>query len=231
MGTYRESRLARAEKLRGWSETNAQRSDEKYDAVRAISDMIPLGQPILVGHHSERRHRRDIGRIDAGMRASVELERKAEAQARTAETIVAQAEGSIYDDDPDAVERLSEKIAALEAKREQMKAANAEYRRQHRDELKAMSPYQRGQSIPYPSYALQNLGGNISRCRERLTRLQRQAVTGPADRVITARFDSECADCGAQLERGELIRYNRQHGARCNPVCPVSNEPESGMLW
>jgi len=28
-----------------------------------ISDMIPPGQPILVGHHSERRHRRDLERI------------------------------------------------------------------------------------------------------------------------------------------------------------------------
>ncbi|WP_132290495.1 DUF3560 domain-containing protein [Kribbella sp. VKM Ac-2568] len=33
-------------------------------ARRQISDHIPLGQPILVGHHSERRHRRDIERMD-----------------------------------------------------------------------------------------------------------------------------------------------------------------------
>jgi hypothetical protein len=34
--------------------------------------MIPFGQPILVGHHSEGRARRDQGRIESGMRAGVE---------------------------------------------------------------------------------------------------------------------------------------------------------------
>jgi len=35
-------------------------------------DGIPLGQPILVGHHSERRARRDAERIDNGIRRMVE---------------------------------------------------------------------------------------------------------------------------------------------------------------
>lgn len=227
--TYRDRRLARAERLRGWSEANERRSDQRYDAATSIADGIPFGQPILVGHHSERRHRRDLDKIHAGMRASVELERKATTQAQAAATIEAQAEGSIYDDDPDAVERLTEKLAALEAKREAMTSANAEYRKQHRAELKAMSAYQRSQSVPFPSYAISNIGGNISRCRERLARLQRQQVTGPADRVITARYAGECADCGAVLERGQSIRYNRQQGARCATSCAVQ-APE-GMLF
>ncbi len=32
--------------------------------------MIPPGQPILVGHHSERRTRRDAQRIENGMKTS-----------------------------------------------------------------------------------------------------------------------------------------------------------------
>ena len=219
MTTYRERRLARAEKLRDWSEANEQRSDQKYEGARQIASGIPLGQPILVGHHSEGRHRRDLKRIDDGYRASFELHDKAKAQASAADTIEAQAEASIYDDDPDAIERLTEKVAKLEAQREQMKAANAAYRKEHREKLKAMTPYERGQSVPFPSYSLQNLGGNISRARERLVRLQREKETGPRDRMITARFDSECNDCGAKLTKGDSIRYNRQQGARCAPSC------------
>jgi hypothetical protein len=37
--------------------------DAEWEKGRRIADMIPLGQPILVGHHSEGRHRRDLGRI------------------------------------------------------------------------------------------------------------------------------------------------------------------------
>jgi hypothetical protein len=159
-----------------------------------------------------------------GMNASVELDRKAQAQARAADEIEAQAASAIYDDDPDAIEALTAKLAKLEARREAMKAANAEYRKEHRAELKAMSPYERGQAIPYPSYSLQNLGGNIGRCRDRLARLQREKVTGPRDRLISARFASDCADCGARLEKGDLIRYNRQQGARCHPACPTEEE-------
>jgi Domain of unknown function (DUF3560) len=218
--TYRDRRLARAERLRGWSETNENKSDAKRDAADRISDGIPFGQPILVGHHSEKRHRRDLAKIESGMRAAIELGDKAKSQAQKADNIEAATEGSIYDDDPDAIERLTEKLAALEAKREHMKTVNAEYRRAHRVELKAMSAYDRSQTIPFPQYSLTNLGGNIGRCRERLARLQRQQVTGPRDRIIESRYAGECADCGAKIERGQLIRYNRQQGARCNPKCP-----------
>jgi hypothetical protein len=218
--TYRERRLKRAERLRQWSQSNQANSDARAAAADKIADGIPVGQPILVGHHSERRHRKDLARIQDGMSASVELERKAQAQARAADEIEAQAANAIYDDDPDAIERLSEKIVRLEAEREEMKRANAKYRGEHRDELKAMSPYDRHQAVPYPSWALQNLGGNITRTRERLVRLQREKVTGPRDRVITAKYRGICADCGTPLERGQQIRYNRSQGARC-VTCPT----------
>jgi hypothetical protein len=219
MTTYRERRLARAERLRGWSEANADRSDARYAGAKQVSDGIPFGQPILVGHHSERRHRRDAQRIHDGMRAAIDLDDKARRQASAADEIEAQAAGAIYDDDPDAIEALTTKLARLEAKRDQMTAANAEYRKAHRAELKAMTAYERSQAVPYPSYALSNLGGNISRCRDRLARLAREKETGPRDRLITARFGGDCAECGAAIERGQSIRYNRQQGARCAPAC------------
>lgn len=56
---YRESRLGDAESAR--------------KAVAAIADNIPLGQPILVGHHSEKHARRDAQRIEDGMRRAVRM--------------------------------------------------------------------------------------------------------------------------------------------------------------
>lgn len=218
--TYRDRRLARAERLRGWSETNAAKSDARYAGAKQVSDGIPFGQPILVGHHSERRHRRDAARIHDGMRAAIDLDDKARRQASAADEIEAQAAGAIYDDDPDAIEALTAKLAKLEARREAMKAANVEYRKAHRDELKTMGAYERSQAIPFPRYSIANIGGNITRARERLARLQREKDTGPRDRLISARFASDCADCGARIEKGDSIRYNRAQGARCYPACP-----------
>lgn len=45
---------------------------------RQISDAIPLGQPILVGHHSERRHRRDLERQHNALGKMVERTRDAD---------------------------------------------------------------------------------------------------------------------------------------------------------
>lgn len=70
--TYRERREARAEKLREWAAKRDAKSAAGFQAARTVADGIPLGQPILVGHHSEKRHRRDIARIDSGMRAGAE---------------------------------------------------------------------------------------------------------------------------------------------------------------
>lgn len=61
-------------------------SDARWAASEAIADMIPMGQPILVGHHSERRHRRDLDRIDGHMRAGVELSKEANRAAAGAES-------------------------------------------------------------------------------------------------------------------------------------------------
>jgi hypothetical protein len=47
-----------------------------WQAEHGILDMIPMGQPILVGHHSERRHRRDLDRAEnLRRRASAEEDR------------------------------------------------------------------------------------------------------------------------------------------------------------
>ncbi|WP_142244254.1 DUF3560 domain-containing protein, partial [Klebsiella pneumoniae] len=39
---------------------------------------VPLGQPILVGHHSERRARRHAQKIESGMKRAVMLFERAE---------------------------------------------------------------------------------------------------------------------------------------------------------
>lgn len=66
---------------------NAQeRSNTAYRKAQRTADGIPLGQPILIGHHSEKRARRDLQRIRAGFekafeeqKTANELNRKADA--------------------------------------------------------------------------------------------------------------------------------------------------------
>lgn len=63
----------RADRFGGYSERRAEDSARARDGVAAIADHIPLGQPILVGHHSEKHARRDAERIQNGMRRCVKM--------------------------------------------------------------------------------------------------------------------------------------------------------------
>ena len=63
----------RAERFEDYSEKRGQEADAARRSVEAITAGIPLGQPILIGHHSERRARKDAERIEAGMRKAVQL--------------------------------------------------------------------------------------------------------------------------------------------------------------
>lgn len=75
----------RAERLTERADKHQQAADSAYEQARRIGDMIPMGQPILVGHHSEGRHRRDIDRIDRNMRKAHESREYAEELERRAE--------------------------------------------------------------------------------------------------------------------------------------------------
>lgn len=66
----------KAERYEGYSENAGKRSEQAYKGVKAIADAIPFGQPILIGHHSEKRHRAAVDKIDRGMRKTVEEGKK-----------------------------------------------------------------------------------------------------------------------------------------------------------
>lgn len=63
----------RAERFEEYGEKRAEDAQAAKAAVDRIADGIPLGQPILVGHHSERHARRDAEKIENGMRRAVKM--------------------------------------------------------------------------------------------------------------------------------------------------------------
>ena len=188
--TYRERREARAERLRAWAEKRDAKAATTFGTVADLADRIPLGQPILVGHHSEGRARRDAERITAGMRTAIDHQRTAERMRSRADNIEQAAGRAIYTDDPDAPEALRARIADLEAERSRITAYNADCRRavkagtvgntalldeRQRANLLAVARYSAYQLRPggaMPPYATSNLSGRITAARDRLARLE-----------------------------------------------------------
>lgn len=98
----------RAQRLGDRAEAASKVSVEADARSRQISAGIPLGQPILVGHHSERRHRRDLERINQATRRSIDAEHLARDNERRAQLAATE---TARRRDPLAVAR---RIAALE---------------------------------------------------------------------------------------------------------------------
>lgn len=63
----------RAERFDDYSTKRAGDAENAHARVAAIADNIPLGQPILVGHHSERHARKHAEQIRSGMKKYVKL--------------------------------------------------------------------------------------------------------------------------------------------------------------
>ena len=228
--TYRERRERRADRLRGWADGRDAKSAASFAAAHTIADGIPFGQPILVGHHSERRARRDQDRIHNGIRAGIDHADKAASMRSRADNIDAAAERAIYSDDADAAERLAERIAELEAERDRITRYNASARKAHRadpgarvGDLAILTDRQRADLLSlarigfarpdgsFPAYATANLSGNISKQRARLADMERRAA--PVLRTFVAGPEAPygagpvCLACGG-IEAGHDRRYD-----------------------
>lgn len=68
----------KVEKIEGWKESAEKKSDEYWKASHEGRDFLAMGEPIKVGHHSEKRHRALIERNWNRMGKSVEFSNKAE---------------------------------------------------------------------------------------------------------------------------------------------------------
>jgi hypothetical protein len=99
----------RAERFEEYSEKRAVESEQTLAAVDSLASAIPFGQPILVGHHSERRARKHAQKIENGMRRAVSLFETSEYWERRAEASLRHA---VYKERPDVRWRRIKKIEA-----------------------------------------------------------------------------------------------------------------------
>lgn len=175
---FEVKRSRRIERLRDRADRKRKEGERSLAKAGNLASFIPPGQPILVGHHSERRHRRDLERIDGLTRkgfdaldASKRLEQRA---------ISAEENRAIFSDDPAAGEKLEIKIARLESRQTLMRDVNRFIRAKkslaslgfsEAAEARLKTPDFLGR-IGFPDYALKNNGANIRRLKTRLEALR-----------------------------------------------------------
>jgi hypothetical protein len=112
---------------------HAKADQQLRDSDRDVRN-IPLGQPILVGHHSEKRHRKALERTHARTHQAVETHEAA----KSADWAARSAGRAITSDDPEAVVALKAKLTDLEVARDRAKQINKAWRKGGEEAMRAL---------------------------------------------------------------------------------------------
>lgn len=192
MNPYEQKKQERIQRYRRRAEQSRREGTVAQNRANSILSIIPPGQPILVGHHSEKRHRSDLRRVDNAMRKSIEAGEKAkywEERALSAET-----NRTVYSDDPEAIEKLKEKADELEAKLDRWREWNKLIRKNDREGLAALGLSQAAIDklfvpdcmgiIGFPKYVFANGRANVRRMRERIKDLEARGKQETTEKEI-----------------------------------------------
>jgi Domain of unknown function (DUF3560) len=114
----------RAERFEDYSDNRARDAETACATVAATVDNIPFGQPILVGHHSERHARKDAERIQNGMRRAVKMWETSDYWTHHAQAAIRNAQ---YKGRPDVRQRRIKGLEAEQRQHERRLAESAKY--------------------------------------------------------------------------------------------------------
>lgn len=115
----------KSEKYDSWAESAERKSDEYYNKSNKDADFLSLGEPIKVGHHSERRHRKIVEQAQNNMLKSVEFDKKVDAHKEKAEYWASRA-NDINLSIPESVEFYKFKLEEAKALHEGLKSGKVE---------------------------------------------------------------------------------------------------------
>lgn len=143
---YEERKQMKKERYEELADKARQKSQEQYNKHNRISNMIPLGQPILTDHYSANRHRNDIKKMNRAIEKSIEEDKKADYYEGKVDNI--DNSKVISSDDPQAIQKLEAKLKALEDEKAKIKAR------------------------PHKTWELQNLNQQMKSIKDRIQQLK-----------------------------------------------------------
>jgi hypothetical protein len=182
---HKETRIARFQDL---AKKNQKTAEQLHDQAHKMAENIPFGQPILIGHHSEKRDRNYRDKIHRTFEKAFEASDKADHYRQKAAGAIDNT--AISSDNPDALSELKAKLQNLKASHEMMLQGNKVIRD------KKLSPAQKIEEliriglepekartklmpdcmgdIGFPRYAITNSGANIRNVEKRIEQMEKE---------------------------------------------------------
>jgi hypothetical protein len=230
---YEAKRAARYERLKAAAERAAKESAAAWSQARDMAAVIPFGQPIHVGHHSEKADRNYRARIENKHRRGYELHKKAAELDSRAESI--KRNQAIFSDDPEASEKIADKIARLEARQQLMKDTNAAIKKQDRARLAELGYTEKAAErlltekdcfggLGFARFELSNNGANIRRLKERAAIIEKKQATADSEHTMQDGTRIQYAPSENRIRiwftarvPADVYKSLRQHGFRVSP--------------
>ena len=189
MNSYEEKKQRRIDYYNEKAEKFEQQSSQLAHESSKMVEAIPMGQPLLVDHHSYKSDKNYRDRAWGKMEKSVEAGQKADYYRSKAEA--AEKNTAISSDDPEAVDKLKEKLQQRQDLQSHMKKVNAYYRKNGTMKgFEGISDEKAAEidesvkndyswiTAPYAPYELSNNNAEINRLKKRIESLERREETG-----------------------------------------------------
>jgi len=192
---YQEQQEARKDRMLERADKASADFQATYNRAKDMASVIPFGQPILVGHHSEQRDRNYRNKIHNTFGKAFELDSKADHYRQKAATV---GNTGIASNDPEAIEKLKSKLAGLEKSQETMKTVNKIIRaakltdEEKTAEIVAAGLLSETQAVEilkpshcckagFASYSLSNNNAEINRTKKRIKELDSLRNSDPLE--------------------------------------------------
>ncbi len=239
MNSYEAKQEARRQRYLDRAEQARQEFEHTHERAHKMAEAIPFGQPILVGHHSEKRDRNYRGRIhDTFGRAFAALDKAEHYEGKAASV----GHGGISSDDPDALQKLRARLEKMERSQALMKVANQAIRRHKTDEARIAALVALGFTeaqaqelvkpdyigrVGYAPFTLSNHSANMCRVKECIAGLEHAATRqhkeeqaegytyreDPEENRVMFIFDGKPAENVRQLLKSHGFKWSPTRGA------------------
>lgn len=176
MNEFEAKQQRRRDRLEGRADRLRREGEGRIKRAKDMASVIPFGQPILIGHHSEKRDRNYRGKIRGNFEKGFEALKESEEVARRADAV---GTAGVSSDDPDALPKLNAELAALQERQAAMKAENEAWRAA--GNKAGRQPDGAWIDAPNPGYRLSNNSANIRRIEARI-----KVLSANADRETRA---------------------------------------------
>jgi len=167
---YEERKAEKIEAYERLSEKNKKEASELWEHGKKLADVIPFGQPILVGHHSEGKHRNHLKRIDNTYKKAIDTGKKAEYYENKAESMAKNT--AISSDDPQAITKLEKKIEETKELHKKSKAKRKEMRDNKEKLIEEMGDREYHRKYWLLESYMSGYLAEVKRCKDRITQLK-----------------------------------------------------------